>query len=236
MANKNVILLIEDEKNISDFIEAILLSNDYKVLQATSGKEGLSFITSYNPDLVLLDLGLPDMDGIDVLKEIRSWSNIPVMVVSARGYDREKVEALDLGADDYVTKPFSASELLARVRTALRHSHKNTEQSVEIMTRSFEVGELKVDYEKRKVTMLQEEVHLTPIEYKIVVLLSKYAGRVLTHDFIIRNVWGPYANETKTLRVNMANIRRKIEKNSAQPVYILTELGVGYRMIEELLR
>lgn len=229
-----MILLIEDEKNISDFIEAILVSNEYKVLQASTGKEGLSLITSYNPDLVLLDLGLPDVDGIDILKEIRKWSTIPVMVVSARGYDREKVEALDCGADDYVTKPFSTSELLARIRTALRHSHKNSIDSLEPTVHSFEVGELKIDYDKRRVTLLEVEVHLTPIEYKIVVLLSKHAGRVLTHDFIIRNVWGPYANETKTLRVNMANIRRKIEKNAAQPIYILTELGVGYRMIEEV--
>jgi Response regulators consisting of a CheY-like receiver domain and a winged-helix DNA-binding domain len=183
--------------------------------------------------LVLLDLGLPDVDGMEVLKKIRTFSAVPVMVVSARGNEREKVEALDCGADDYVTKPFSTSELLARIRTALRHSQHQVNTSA-LPEGSFSVGELMIDYEKRKVTVRKKEVHLTPNEYKIVVLLSQYAGRVLTHDFITKAVWGPYLDENRTLRVNMANIRRKIEKNQAEPEYILTEIGVGYRMVEEL--
>ncbi|MGB7473889.1 response regulator transcription factor [Trichococcus sp.] len=233
MQNKLTILLIEDEQHITDFLTAILLSNDYTVLKAASGKEGMALMTSYNPDLILLDLGLPDIDGMEVLKKIRTFSAVPVMVVSARGNEREKVEALDCGADDYVTKPFSTSELLARIRTSLRHSLHQVNTSA-LPAGSFSVGELTIDYEKRKVAVRKKEVHLTPNEYKIVVLLSQYAGRVLTHDFITKAVWGPYMDENRTLRVNMANIRRKIEKNQAEPEYILTEIGVGYRMVEEL--
>ena len=233
MKNKFSILLIEDEDNITDFLTAILLSNDYHVIKAKNGKEGLSMMTSYNPDLILLDLGLPDMDGVDVLKQTRKLSDVPIMVVSARDNEREKVEALDLGADDYITKPFSTSELLARIRTALRHSlHKK--KASEMPDAIFTVGELAIDYEKRKVSVGKTDVHLTPNEYKIVVLLSQYAGKVLTHDFITKAIWGPYTDENRTLRVNMANIRRKLEKNQAEPEYILTEVGVGYRMVEEL--
>lgn len=232
MENKFMVLIIEDEKNIMDFLNAILLSNDYQVRKAKTGKEGLSIMTSYNPDLILLDLGLPDIDGLDVLKQIRKWSEVPILVVSAREQAREKVEALDLGADDYITKPFHTSELLARIRTALRRSMKqvNIESSP---SGTFSIGNLVIDYEKRRVFVGKEEVHLTPIEYKIVVLLAQYVGKVLTHDFMIKAIWGPYANENRTLRVNMANIRRKIEKNPAEPKYILTEIGVGYRMVDD---
>ncbi len=232
MENKFVILIIEDDKSITDFLAAVLLSNNYQVRKAKTGKEGLSLITSYNPDLTLLDLGLPDIDGLDVLKQIRKWSDAPIMVVSARDQAREKVEALDLGADDYITKPFNTPELLARIRTALRHSLKKTETST-LPCGSFSIGNLVIDYEKRKVFVEKKEIHLTPIEYKILVLLSQFSGKVLTHDFITKGIWGPYENDNRTLRVNMANIRRKVEKNPAEPKYILTEIGVGYRMVDE---
>lgn len=233
MDNKSVILIVEDEVGISNFIAAILKANDYKMIKATTGKEAISMTASYSPDLILLDLGLPDMDGMDVLKTIRVWSNIPVVVVSARGHEREKVEALDLGADDYITKPFGTAELLARIRTGIRHSPKNRAEN-QLETTRLVIGDLEIDYDKRVVTVGEKSIHLTPIEYKIIVLLSRNIGKVLTHDYIIRDVWGPYSNEIQALRVNMANIRRKIEENPAEPRYIVTQVGVGYRMVEEL--
>lgn len=233
MDNKSVILIVEDEEGISNFITAILKANDYKILKAASGKEAISMTASYSPDLILLDLGLPDMDGMEVLKTIRVWTNIPVVIVSARGHEREKVEALDLGADDYITKPFGTAELLARIRTGIRHSHKQVGEN-QLEVRKLVVGEFEIDYDKRSVSVGGNAVHLTPIEYKIIVLLSTNIGKVLTHDFIIREVWGPYTNEIQALRVNMANIRRKIEDNPAEPKYIVTQVGVGYRMVEEL--
>ncbi|MBC8078805.1 MAG: response regulator transcription factor [Gorillibacterium sp.] len=229
--NKQVVLVVEDESGISNFITAILTSNEYHVLKTETGKEAISMVASYSPDLVLLDLGLPDMDGLEVLKNIRQWTGIPVIVVSARGHEREKVEALDLGADDYVTKPFGTSELLARIRTAIRHSQKIMSEGQSDIEK-VSIGELIIDYGKRMITLVGKEIHFTPIEYKIVVLLSKHAGKVLTYAFISREIWGPYTNENQTLRVNMANIRRKIEGNPAEPKYILTEIGVGYRMID----
>ena len=233
MDNKPVILIVEDEEGIANFISAVLKANEYKIIKTGKGKEAIAMTASYSPDLVLLDLGLPDMDGVDVLKTIRAWSTIPIIVVSARGHEREKVEALDLGADDYITKPFGTSELLARIRTGLRHSQKNSDvNSAEI--KKITIGELEIDYDKRLVSISGEPVHLTPIEYKIIVLLSRHIGKVLTHDFIIKEVWGPYTNEIQALRVNMANIRRKLEKNPAAPRYIVTHVGVGYRMVEEL--
>lgn len=233
MDNKSVILIVEDEAGISNFIAAILKANDYKMIKAVTGKEAISMTASYSPDLILLDLGLPDMDGMDVLKTIREWSTIPVVVVSARGHEREKVEALDLGADDYITKPFGTAELLARIRTGIRHSPKNSSENT-LESTGLVIGELAIDYDKRIVMVGDKSVHLTPIEYKIIVLLSKNIGKVLTHDYIIREVWGPYTNEIQALRVNMANIRRKIEENPAEPRYIVTQVGVGYRMVEEL--
>ncbi|PWJ49757.1 response regulator transcription factor [Faecalicatena contorta] len=230
---KPMILVIEDEEAICNFITAILNSNGYQVIKTNTGKEGISIAASYSPDVILLDLGLPDIDGVEVLKSIREWSKIPVVVVSARGHEREKVEALDLGADDYIVKPFGTSELLARIRTALRHSP----QSMGTEARGEEkitVGELEIDYRKRSVFLAGKAVHLTPVEYKIMALLFKNAGKVLTHDYIMREVWGLYAGDSHTLRVNMANIRRKIESNPGVPKYILTEMGVGYRMVEEL--
>lgn len=233
MNNKLVILLVEDEIAISNFISTVLTHNNYNVIRAEKGREALKMATTQCPDLILLDLGLPDMDGIEVLKSIREWSSIPVIVVSARGHEREKVEALDLGADDYITKPFGTSELLARIRTAVRHSQKVVEE-VHPEVDKIIVGNLLIDYGKRIVKVDEKEIHLTPIEYKIIVLLSKNVGKVLTHDFIMKEIWGPYLNENQTLRVNMANIRRKIETNPAEPRYIITEVGVGYRMMDEV--
>jgi len=233
MSTKPLVIIVEDDETICNFISAVLTSNNYSVIKTTKGKEALEMTASHVPDLILLDLGLPDMDGVDVLKSIRKWSRIPVIVVSARGHEREKVEALDLEADDYIVKPFGTSELLARIRTAIRHSTKNMEGDFPISDK-VKIGELEIEYNKRVVTLAGEKIHLTPIEYKLLVLFSKNAGKVLTHDFIMREIWGLYTNESQTLRVNMANIRRKIEVNPGEPRYILTEMGVGYRMVEEL--
>lgn len=228
---KTKILIVEDEETISNFIKATLKANDYTTIEARSGKEALSMISSHCPDLILLDLGLPDMDGVAILKELREWSSTPVIVVSARGQESDKVEALDMGADDYIVKPFGTSELLARIRTALRHrSNAGTCAAEEVFT----LKGLQINFAKRAVSVDGKDVHLTQIEYKIVCLLAKSAGRVLTYDTIITELWGPYAvKDNQILRVNMANIRRKLEKNPAAPIYIFTEVGVGYRMAEE---
>ncbi|MEO3945324.1 response regulator transcription factor [Gorillibacterium sp. CAU 1737] len=232
MSNKRLILVVEDEEGISNFITAILHSNDYQVVRTGSGKEAIALTASRSPDLVLLDLGLPDVDGVQVLETIRGWSRVPIIVVSARGHEREKVEALDLGADDYVTKPFGTSELLARIRTALRHNQRPQDSEAAGGSLRFSAGELIIDDELRRVTVAGADVHLTPIEYKIVLLLAKHAGKVLTHAYLCKEIWGPYTNETQALRVNMANIRRKLEENPAEPRYIVTEVGVGYRMLD----
>ncbi len=229
---KPLVMVIEDEDAICNFITAVLNSNGYQVVKANTGKEGVSMAASYSPDMILLDLGLPDMDGVEVLKSIRKWSKMPVIVVSARGHEREKVEALDLGADDYIVKPFGTSELLARMRTALRHSPQSMGGGAN-GTEAVTIGGLFIDYGKRVVLLAGNKVHLTPVEYKILALLSKNAGKVLTHDYIMHEIWGLYAGDSHTLRVNMANIRRKIESNPGTPKYILTEMGVGYRMVEE---
>lgn len=233
MNNNLLILLVEDEIAISNFISTVLTHNNYQVMKAEKGKDAIALATAHCPDLILLDLGLPDIDGIEVIKAIREWSNIPIIVVSARGFEREKVEALDLGADDYITKPFGTSELLARIRTAVRHNATFNKESQTLVSKVC-IGGFCIDYERRVVKIDEKEVHLTPIEYKIIVLLSKNVGKVLTHDFIMKEIWGPYLNENQTLRVNMANIRRKIEANPAEPKYIITEVGVGYRMVDEV--
>lgn len=231
--SKPLIMIVEDDKTISSFIAAILSSNDYRIISTSKGTEAVSMATSHCPDLILLDLGLPDIDGLEVLKSIRKWSILPVIIVSARGHENEKVEALDLGADDYITKPFGSSELLARIRTAIRHNQGIIGET-QNNTAKLKLGNLEIEYSKRIVWVDSEEIHLTPIEYKIIVLLSKHLGKVLTYDAIIREVWGPYANERQALRVNMANIRRKIEDNPGEPKHIITEVGVGYRMIEDV--
>ncbi len=233
MINKYNILIIEDESSIINFISTILSANNYNVCKAVNGAQALMMITSYCPDLIILDLGLPDMDGMKIIKSVREWSQVPIIVVSARTHERDKVEALDIGADDYVTKPFGTSELLARVRTAIRHQNSVQSTSGSAPSGLFAAGSLTVDYDKRHVLIDGNDIHLTQTEYNIVSLLSQYAGKVLTYDFIIKKLWGPNSNgDNQILRVNMANIRRKIEKNPASPEYIFTEMGVGYRMVE----
>lgn len=233
MVQKLSVLVIEDEKSICDFIAKTLNASDYKAVTAGSGKEGLAILTSALPDLVLLDLGLPDMDGIDIIKQTREWSSLPIIVISARVQEREKVAVLDAGADDYITKPFGTDELLARIRTAIRHSNKIVDDKVN-STRPYSARGLVVDFGKRLVTVEGKEIHLTRVEYKIVSMLAQNSGKVITYSSLIEQVWGPYADDNnRILRVNMANIRRKIEKNPGEPEYIFTELGVGYRMIED---
>ena len=233
MYQKISILIIEDEKSICDFISKTLNSHQYKVSTAHNGKDGLTMITSSLPDLVLLDLGLPDMDGLEVIKKTREWSSLPIIVISARTQEKEKVAALDAGADDYITKPFGTFELLARIRTAIRHNNRLTDDTTN-NNRPYSAGGLVIDFEKRIVSLEGEEVHFTRVEYKIVSLLAKNSGKVMTYDTLINEVWGPYADDNnRILRVNMANIRRKIEKNPGEPKYIFTELGVGYRMLED---
>ena len=233
MKIKEKVLLIEDERTIRGFMQAILTANGYDVLMAGTGAMANTMISSHCPDLVILDLGLPDMDGIDVLRELRSWSSLPVVVVSARSHEHDKVQALDLGADDYLTKPFGTAELLARVRTAIRHTRTTSANSEIAREGTYTVGEMTIDYNKHQVLVRGENVHLTLSEFRIVALLGKFAGKVLTYDYIIKELWGPRAGgDNQILRVNMANIRRKIEKNPAEPEYLFTEVGVGYRMAE----
>lgn len=233
MYQKISVLIIEDEKSICDFIGKTLDSHEYKVTAANNGKDGLALITSSLPDLVLLDLGLPDMDGMDIIRKTREWSSLPIIVISARTQEKEKVQALDAGADDYITKPFGTFELLARIRTAIRHNNKLSDDS-QNANRPYAADDLTIDFERRLVTLHGKEIHLTRVEYKIVSLLAKNSGKVMTYDTLIDQVWGPYADDNnRILRVNMANIRRKIEENPGEPKYIFTELGVGYRMLED---
>ena len=230
---KDRVLVIEDDKSIRNFFRTVLEANNYDVLIATTGAEGYSMVTSQCPDVVILDLGLPDMDGMTILKNVRQWSSMPVLVVSARTHETDKVAALDAGADDYITKPFGTSELLARVRTAIRHARATVLTAEGMQTGQFRAGDLLIDYDKHRVYVGDRDVNLTQNEYKIVSLLGKYAGKVLTYDFIIKEIWGPnMQNDNRILRVNMANIRRKMENNPAQPQYIFTEVGVGYRIVD----
>lgn len=233
MSNKYLVVIVEDEYNISSFVSAVLQANGFDTMVARNGAEAIILITSHCPDLVLLDLGLPDMDGQGIIENVRGWSNVPIIVVSARTRERDKVMALESGADDYITKPFGTSELLARIRTALRHVQLREGEQAQRQTGVFHTGDLEVDYDKRRVYVNGEDAHLTQNEYKKVALLSKYSGRVLTYDSIIKHIWGPNAKQgNQILRVNMANIRRKIEPSTAEPRYIMTEMGVGYRMAE----
>ncbi|MEY8394733.1 response regulator transcription factor [Lachnospiraceae bacterium 45-P1] len=233
MEIKDRILVVEDDKRISNFFRTVLEANHYDVIMAQTGAEAYSLITSQCPDVVLLDLGLPDMDGVKILKSVREWSAMPVIVVSARTHERDKVEALDLGADDYITKPFGTSELLARIRTAIRHTRMACFNQNGAASGLFVSGDLTIDYDKHRVYKEGKDVGLTQNEYKIVSLLGKYAGKVMTYDYIIKEIWGPnMKSDNRILRVNMANIRRKIEKNPAEPQYIFTEVGVGYRIVE----
>ena len=231
--SKCSVLIIEDEKNIQTFMGKILKRQEYRVLYADTGAQGLEIIRSQCPDIILLDLGLPDMNGFEIIREVRTWTSTPIIVISARTAEQEKVSALDLGADDYITKPFGTSELLARIRASLRHSNRLRTDSP-LYLRPYRHGEMKLDFSKRLLTIGSQVVHLTPIEYKIVPYLAQNSGKVITYAAILSNVWGPYADsDNKILRVNMANIRRKIEDDPAQPRYIFTEVGVGYRMAED---
>lgn len=221
------ILLIEDEKSSCSYITALLGKTGYNIVTASTGRKGLSLAASLCPDLVLLDLRLPDLDGLKVLEQLRGWSHVPVIIVSVCNEEQEKVKALDLGADDYVTKPFYPNELKARIRTALRHSHRHTPGQI------YRALGLEIDLDKRTIYLNGQQVHLTQIEYQLLSFLAENAGRVLTYNAILRRIWGPFAEENnQILRVNMANIRRKIEKNPAHPQYLFTEVGVGYRMRE----
>jgi len=229
MSPKQVILVIEDENYILKVLDTLLTADGYKVLTAKTASEASSIISSHMPNLLLLDLGLPDMDGVQLLKKIRTWSQVPVIVVSARQMEQDKVQALDNGADDYISKPFSASELLARIRAVLRRN-----SSLAGGEDFYSVGDFKIDFAKRVVTVGGVPVKLTQVEYRIVELIARQPGKVLTYSHIINNIWGPYADaeNNRILRVNMSNIRRKLERDSMAPQYILTEIGVGYRMAE----
>lgn len=232
MIPKSSILLIEDEENIRSFIATTLKNQNYKIITASSGTEGLHLSASLCPDLVLLDLGLPDMDGMTVIKKLREWNSTPIIVISARSHEQEKAKALDGGADDYITKPFGTVELLARIRTSLRHSSQLS-AGIHSNAPVYRHGDLTVDFEKHLVTLSGAMVHLTQIEFKLLGLLARNSGKVLTYSYIMEKIWGPYVdNNNQILRVNMANIRRKIEKNPAAPEHVFTEIGIGYRMAE----
>ena len=229
MKVRDKILVVDDEKSISGYIKAVLVSNGYDVIVCASGSEAMSMISSHCPDLIVLDLGLPDIDGMNIIASVRQWTQLPIIVVSARTHEQDKVSALDLGADDYLTKPFGSAELLARVRVALRHTHTGSGAVGGLFT----TGELTVDFNKHQVLIGGENACLTQNEFRIVSLLARNAGKVLTYDFIMKELWGPQVKgSNQILRVNMANIRRKLEKNPAKPEYIFTEVGVGYRMTE----
>jgi two-component system KDP operon response regulator KdpE len=223
-----LVLLVEDEPQMRRFIRASLTAHGYRLVEATTGKEGATLAASHNPELVLLDLGLPDEDGLSVTARLREWSKVPIVVLSARGREEDKVRALDAGADDYVTKPFGVNELLARMRVALRHAQKAPVAPV------LEFGGLTVDLEKRLVKRAGAEVHLTPIEYRLLAYLAQNAGKVLTHRQILSEVWGPgSAHQTHYVRVHLAELRKKIERDPARPKIIVTEPGVGYRLRTE---
>lgn len=222
------ILVVEDEPQMQRFLRACLTAHGYRVVLATRGQEGLELARTHNPDLVLLDLGLPDMDGTEVTKALREWSAKPVLVISARDQEEDKIRALDAGADDYLTKPFGTGELRARIRVALRRTaHAGQERPDPLMT----IGDLVMDVDKRLVLVAGQEVHLTPNEYKLLETLMKNAGKVLTHRQLLKEVWGPaYATQTQYIRVYMVQLRHKLEKDAARPRYLLTEPGIGYRL------
>ncbi|HEY6559911.1 MAG TPA: response regulator [Polyangiaceae bacterium] len=221
------VLVVEDEPQMRKFIRASLVSHGYRVIEAESASEALMLVTSHNPELLLLDLGLPDGDGIELTRQLREWSRVPIIVLSARGREDDKVAALDAGADDYLTKPFGVNELLARLRVALRHA-ENARATTPAQVLEF--GELKIDLTRREVFRGTAELHLTPLEYKLLVLLAQHAGKVLTHRQILTEVWGPaYATQTHYVRVHMAELRKKVELESSRPKFLVTEPGVGYR-------
>lgn len=232
MSNYNeTILIVEDDPQIRNFIKYTIEKEGFQLFSAANAQNALNIIVTEKIDLIILDLGLPDFDGIEVIKKVREWSETPIIVVSARDQDKEKVLALDTGADDYITKPFSATELLARIRVAIRHLYKKGIKTIQTI---FSVGDLKIDFESRVVSIEDEEIHLTPNEYNLLTLLSKNAGKVITTGSILKEIWGlNYGTDTQALRALMAGLRRKIEKTPAKPRYIITEVGVGYRLVDE---
>jgi len=226
-----VIVLIEDEPQIRRFLRATLAGQGYRLFEAPNGADGLVEVGSRQPDVVIIDLGLPDMDGVEVIRRVREWTAVPIIVLSARGQERDKVTALDAGADDYVGKPFSAGELLARIRVALRHTARASHETDDA---TFKVGELQVDLLRRRVTVGPAEVRLTPIEYKLLTTLVRHAGKVVTHQQLLKEVWGPsHTDQAHYVRVYMAHLRHKLETNPARPRYLMTEPGVGYRLAGE---
>jgi len=231
MSQEVTVLLIEDEPEIRRFLRTTLPAHGFRLYEAATGKDGLTEAQARNPDLILLDLGLPDLEGSEVIRQVREWTATPIIVLSARDQEQVKVAALDLGADDYVTKPFGVNELLARMRAALRHASRSVADVGEPV---FELGDLKVDLGRRQVFVSAKEIHLTPIEYKLITTLIRYAGRVMTHRQLLKEVWGPlHVEEGHYLRVYMRQLRNKLEKNPAHPRYLVTELGVGYRLRTE---
>jgi two-component system KDP operon response regulator KdpE len=222
-----LVLVVEDEPQMRRFLRASLTSHGFRWVEAASAREGLALATAHNPEVILLDLGLPDGDGIIVTKDLREWSRTPIIVISARGREADKVEALDAGADDYLTKPFGVNELLARIRVALRHAQQASGSPFPVI----EVGALRVDLGRREVTLDGEALHLTPIEYRLLTLLAQHAGKVLTHTQMLNEVWGPgHSQQTHYLRVYMAQLRRKLERDPARPKLLATEPGIGYRL------
>ena len=229
--NKTLILVVEDDRSIQNLMTATLKAHDYRYIIAANGETAVMEAASHNPDIILLDLGLPDIDGMEVIRKIRSWSNVPIIIISARSEDADKVEALDAGADDYLTKPFSVEELLARLRVTERRFI--TKQGEQAEASVFENGMLQIDYSAGCAYLEEEELHLTPIEYKLLCLLSKNVGKVLTHTYITQHIWGhSWENDVASLRVFMATLRKKLEQNSDSVQYIQTHVGVGYRMMK----
>ena len=229
--NNLLILVVEDDAPVRNLIGTTLKTHDYDYIAATNGESAVMQASSHNPDVVLLDLGLPDIDGVDVIRKIRSWSEMPIIVISARAEDKDKIDALDAGADDYLTKPFSVDELLARLRVALRRVRYDGDRLGEESS-TYENGDMRIDYSAGCVYISDAEIHLTPIEYKLLCLLAKNTGKVLTHNYILKEVWGsPTASDVSSLRVYMATLRRKLEKNSNGVQYIQTHVGIGYRML-----
>ncbi|PYN34070.1 MAG: DNA-binding response regulator [Candidatus Rokuibacteriota bacterium] len=226
-----VVVVIEDEPQIRKFLRATLEGQGYRLFEATTGADGVVEVSSRQPDVVIIDLGLPDMDGLDVIRRVREWTAVPVIVLSARGQERDKVTALDAGADDYMSKPFGAGELLARIRVALRHTAGASHEGDDAV---FRVGELRVHLVRRQVFVGDKEMHLTPIEYKLLTTLVRHAGKVVTHQQLLREVWGPaHTEQAHYARVYMAHLRHKLEAEPARPRYLLTESGVGYRLAAE---
>jgi two-component system KDP operon response regulator KdpE len=221
------LLVIDDESQVRRFLRGSLTPMDYKVVEADTGESGLTAASSHKPDIILLDLGLPDLDGIEVTRRLREWTTTPIIILSARGQDPDKVAALDAGADDYLTKPFSLPELLARIRVAARHAEERGDKREAV----FETGDLRIDLASRIVAVAGEEVRLTPIEYKLLATLARKAGRVLTYQQLLREVWGPrYMTQKQYLHVYMGHLRGKLERDPAKPQFLVTEPGVGYRL------